>query len=242
MEYEKDINGIKVKITQKMMIPFKSSFYDYPKDDIDSMNDDEVVNRIIKVMSDMQKFWSKSKGWAHIEASDLLEKSRLDWLASLAEALKIWQSRGNIKELEYGELILAWANMGGLVEGILKLFLSIHYKEYLNDPDKITDNHGNIIGPEEAQFERMRQFFNKKFWKKDMPEWDGWVLHIQNRRNAIHAYRNREIGDTKEFLLDLKKLLKFLRIINYTGLPYPDKNYIPRETDSEEHIWIDMEK
>jgi len=54
-------------------------------------------------------------------------------------------------------------------------------------------------------------------------------MRIQQRRNAIHAYKDREIGNHDEFLLDVKTYLKFLRYIN-ERLPYPDDIYIPRET------------
>ncbi|WP_156918451.1 hypothetical protein [Bradyrhizobium sp. Cp5.3] len=48
---------------------------------------DEVVQRIIKLNDGLQKFWSKSHGWAPVEAAGLLSKSRLDWQVSLSETL-----------------------------------------------------------------------------------------------------------------------------------------------------------
>jgi len=71
----------------------------------------------------------------------------------------------------------------------------------------------------------MRQFFKKKIWDED---WDKWVEHIQQRRNAIHAYKHRDIGSHDEFLSDIRIYLRFLRYINYR-LPYPDNEWMPRE-------------
>lgn len=100
-------------------------------------------------------------------------------------------------ENESGRLILAWANLGSLVEGTMKLFLSIFYKDYKDDIDTIRKGD-KLIDPDVLDLERMRHFFKKRIWDENY-KWDEWVLHVQHRRNAIHTYRNREIGTFEEY-------------------------------------------
>ncbi|MEO7046295.1 MAG: hypothetical protein ABI091_13380 [Ferruginibacter sp.] len=68
-------------------------------------------------------FWKSAQGWAPIEAASLLSKSRLDWQLSLTKQLHIF-IRDDIRK-EEGALILAWVTLGSLVEGLLKLHLSV---------------------------------------------------------------------------------------------------------------------
>lgn len=183
----------------------------------------EVVDRIVTINNDLRQFWTKADGWAPIEAAQLLNKSRLDWQVSLSICLKIWVSEP-LPDDEDGRLILAWANLGSLVEGTMKLLLSVFYKDYKKDVEAIKKK-GKLMDPDGLQLESMRQFFRKRIWGK---EWDVWVQHIQQRRNAIHAYKNREIGTCTEFFDDVRKYLELIRHIN-SRLPYPDDIFVPRE-------------
>jgi hypothetical protein len=100
------------------------------------MSIDEVVDRIVTLNDRLRHFWMKADGWAPIEASRLLSKSRLDRQVSLSRCLKIWFAEPN-PDNESGQLILAWVNLGSLVEGTMKLFLSVYYMDYQNDKDTI---------------------------------------------------------------------------------------------------------
>ena len=55
------------------------------------------------------------------------------------------------------------------------------------------------------------------------------IQTIQQRRNAIHAFKDRDIGTKEEFTNNIRIYLNILRYINYR-LPYPDDIYAPRET------------
>jgi hypothetical protein len=66
--------------------------------DADKLPLSEVIQRITKLNAGIQKFWSKSRGWAPIEAAGLLAKSRLDWQVSLSEALALWVGRGPFRQ------------------------------------------------------------------------------------------------------------------------------------------------
>ena len=60
---------------------------------------------------------------------------------------------------------------------------------------------------------------------------DSWVQHIQYRRNAIHAYQDREIGSAEELQTYMRRYLDILRYINFR-LPYPDGLYEANEEAS----------
>lgn len=177
---------------------------------------DKVINRIVILNEDLRQFWTQADGWAPIEAAQLLSKSRLDLQVSLSLCLKIWLIEP-LPDDKNGRLILAWANLGSLVEGTMKLFLSVFYEGYKSDVEAIK-NKGKLIDPDGLQLESMRQFFRKRIWGED---WDEWIRHIQNKRNAIHAYKSRDIGTFEDFFADVRRYLKFLRYIN-DRLPYPD--------------------
>lgn len=146
----------------------------------------------------------------------------LEWQSSLADCLQFWNH-----PLSEGELILAWANIGSLVEGQLKLFLSVFYNDYVADVDAIKTKHGELIDPDAVTLEPLRVFFKKKIWGP-LESWDEWISLIQQRRNAIHAYKFKDIGTTEELHEALTRLLEFVRMIN-SRLPYPDELYVPRE-------------
>ena len=189
------------------------------------MSNETVVNHIVTLNNGLRQFWTKAEGWAPIEAAQLLSISRLDWQVSLSNCLKIWLNESNHDDQD-GLLILAWVNLGSLIESSMKLFLSVYYKDYKNDIEAIKKK-GDLIGPDNLQLEQMRQFFKKRIWKENK-YWDAWILKIQQRRNAVHAYKNRNIGNFDEFFAEVRNYLIFLRYIN-NQLPYPDDLYQPRE-------------
>jgi hypothetical protein len=194
--------------------------------DIDEKSVESVINDIITLNEGLRSFWIKADGWAPIEASQLLSKSRLDWQVSLSRCLKIWIPELH-SENNNGQLILAWANLGSLVEGTMKIFLSVWYHNYKHDIEAIKTN-GNLVSPDSLQMEQMRQFFRKRIWTDGDHDWDSWILKIQQRRNAVHAYKDRDIGNFEEFFIDVRKYREFLRHIN-DQLPYPHDLYKPRE-------------
>ena len=193
--------------------------------ELEKMSINEVVNRIVTLNDGLRRFWTKADSWAPVEAAQLLSKSRLDWQVSLSRCLKIWFAEPHPDD-ESGCLILAWTNLGSLVEGTMKLFLSVWYKDYKNYLEAIKKE--KLTDPDSLQFEPMRQFFRKRIWRNKDEDWDAWIRHIQHRRNTIHAYKSRDIGTFDEFFIDVRRYLKFLRYIN-SRLPYPDDIYIPRE-------------
>ena len=190
--------------------------------DPDRMSIEEVIRRITNLNDGLRQFWSSAHGWASLETAELLGRSRLDWQVSLSRCLTLWVEQPAAEEA--GHLILASANLGSLVEGSLKLFLSVWYETYKEDVEAIKKN-GELQEPDVLQLERIRHFFRKRIWDDS---YDNFVERVQQRRNAIHAFKNRDIGTHDEFLADVRKYLNLLRYIN-SRLPYPDEMYIPQE-------------
>lgn len=182
----------------------------------------ETVKRTTHLIQSMMGFWKEAHGWAPIEAAELLNKSMLEWQSSLAEQLSAWCG-----SLSDGQLILAWANLGALVEGQMKLLLSVHYKDYLSDAYAIKKKNGPIEDPDGVTLEPLILFFRQKIWSPE-EDWEPWVRMVQQRRNAIHAFKAKTIGTTEELHIALGTFLEFVRFIN-GRLPYPDQYYAPRE-------------
>lgn len=68
----------------------------------------------------------------------------------------------------------------------------------------------------------------RTIWKSKIKiDWILWIDKVQQRRNAVHAYKHREIGTFKEFYQDLYKYNEFQKMISNI-LPYPDEMYEPR--------------
>jgi hypothetical protein len=191
--------------------------------DIDIPSPAEAARKISGLVGWMMDFWKDAHGWAPTEAASLLSKSMLEWQKSLAASLSKWTGA-----LTDGELILAWANVGAVVEGQLKLFLSIYYADYSRNLDSaVKDKNGKLKDPDGLMLEPLRQFFRKNIWT-DGDTWDVWILLVQSRRNAIHAFEAKTIGNAAELHETIRTLLAFVRMIN-SRLPYPDDVYIPTE-------------
>jgi hypothetical protein len=202
----------------------------------DELSIKEIISEIVKLNTGLRDFWRNSHGWAPIGAAQLLSKSRLDWQVSMSESLHRWVDIPAGKDAASTQL-LGYANLGALVEGTLKLFLSVFYNDYKGDTDAIKKKDA-IVDPDGVTLEPMRQFFKKRIWA-DTPRdnWDAWILRIQNRRNAIHAFKDREIGTHSELVDDIRIYFKLVRRIN-GQLPYPDGHHGPddhflaRDTDA----------
>ena len=148
-----------------------------------------------------------------------MSKSRLDWQIELSKTLKLW----NFQETEHGQLILAWANLGALIEGTLKLFLAVYYLDYLKD-GKNFKLKGKIVDPDSLALEKLKQFYRKKELLND--QWITYIALVQQRRNAIHAFKDRPIGNGAEFEECVATYLELLTSIN-DMLPYPEGMYGP---------------
>lgn len=163
------------------------------------------------------EFWSNAHGWAPPDASELLERSRLDLQVELSETLHLWVSddpaAGPMRD---GPLILAWSNLGALVEGTLKWFLSVFLDDYRASIQGLLKAHPE---PDSLTLEPLRQFFAKHVWLAP-GGWDAWIQLVQSRRNAIHSFRRRPLGSRAEFENSVRTYARFLADLD-RSIPRP---------------------
>lgn len=170
---------------------------------------DSVISDIIEVNRKIGDFWPNSHGWAPKAAAELLAKSRLDWQVSLSHCLGLWRE-DPAEEDHDGCLILAWVNLGILVEGTMKFFLSVYERDYAEAP-VTRGRRQESCAIDELKFEELKQFYVKNIWTNSQKkEWALWLGRIQQRRNAVHAYEDRDIGTFDEFFAEVATYLDFL--------------------------------
>ncbi|MCA9252240.1 MAG: hypothetical protein KDA54_14035 [Phycisphaerales bacterium] len=186
------------------------------------MDTRQCIEDIKAVHEHWESFWGDG-GWASGDAAELLTASRLDWLHSLAGCLSLWTEHGG-EDSSPGKLILAWANLGALLEGSLMFFLSV-FKHNVDETNETVEGQRAAARLERWTLEQLRTFYEEHVWiEPERAELTDWILQVQRRRNAIHAYRDRELGTVREFRDDLIKYLKL--IVNLEGrIPYPEEQY-----------------
>lgn len=171
------------------------------------------IQEIKKSTKEILTEWKDVYGFAPNSVADKLANAKLNWVIELTDSLEIWTKKSIF--LTEGELLLARANIGAVVEGWLKFFYCVYYEDYKGAP--VRTNNQEMIEPNDLRFERLKQFSRGKLWELN-DEWDKWVESIQQKRNAIHAFNDREIGDAFMFMNDVEKLKEFIELVN-TSLP-----------------------
>ena len=153
-------------------------------------------------------------------AATKLDAAMLNWQSELTQTLEIWISKG--LSMTEGELILARANLGAVVESWLKFFYCVYYDDYCKDP--ITNSKGKMVEPEKATFDNLKDFSTGKLWDDETSDDYVWVDSVQHKRNAIHSFRYRNIGTPQDFLDDVEYFYEFVDNV-LSHLP-PIEDYI----------------
>jgi hypothetical protein len=165
--------------------------------------------------------WKDVHGIAPDNAAKKLDIAMLDWQSELTKTLKIWIDKG--LDMTVGELILARANLGAVVESWLRFFYCVFYDDYINQPMK--NKKGHILEPEkDMRFEDLKKFSTGILWDDEKSKDYLWVDSIQKKRNAIHSFTYKDIGTPLDFLLDVDYLCEFVDMI-LNHLP-PVEDYI----------------
>ena len=165
--------------------------------------------------------WKDVHGIAPDNAAKKLDIAMLDWQSELTKTLKIWIDKG--LDMTVGELILARANLGAVVESWLRFFYCVFYDDYINQPMK--NKKGQILEPEnDMRFEDLKKFSTGILWDDEKSQDYLWVDSIQKKRNAIHSFTYKDIGTPLDFLLDVDYLCEFVDMI-LNHLP-PVEDYI----------------
>lgn len=186
-----------------------------------------VIEQITSKNDGIAGFWGSAQGWAPLAAAGLLSKSRLDRQVSLSRTLALWvhpAASAQASDAD-GRLILGWANLGSLVEGTLKWFLSVYYETYTADINVLRNGTGAPQDPDGVTLEPLRVFFRRSVWTST-DRWDDWILRLQQRRNAIHSYKHRDIGTLDELERSVREYLDFVQDLD-DRVPYPDEVYRP---------------
>lgn len=171
------------------------------------------LDYICRITDEKLTIWADVYGYAPMAAAIKLDRAMLTWMKSLTHTLRMWEHLAELGELNMteGEQILAYANLGALVESWLKFFLSVYYLDYKSNPYK---KKGKIVEPENLELEELKQFCRGILWTESSKDpMFKWVEKIQQRRNAIHSYKYRELGTTDDFLDDIKQYQVFLKLI-----------------------------
>lgn len=165
--------------------------------------------------------WKNVHGIAPDNAAKKLDIAMLDWQSELTKTLKIWIDKG--LDMTVGELILARANLGAVVESWLRFFYCVFYDDYINQP--MVNKKGKVLEPEkDMRFEDLKNFSTGILWDDDKSSDYLWVDSIQHKRNAIHSFTYKELGTPADFLLDVDRLCEFVDMI-LNHLP-PVEEYI----------------
>ncbi len=180
-----------------------------------------AIHDIIYLNEYIHDFWQRgAAGWSPAEAAHLLQRSRLDRQVSLSRCLRLWLDEPPDAERE-GQLILAWTNLGSLVEGTMTWYLCVWEHAYATNP--MQDRSGNDLAPDALHFDELCRFFDRAIWADgDRDEWHDWCKLVRQRRNAIHAYRDRDIGTWPELQSAIRKYRDFVNDLN-CRVPYPDE-------------------
>jgi hypothetical protein len=193
-----------------------------------SMELQQAIEDIIRVNEHICYFWGDGGwGWAPSGSAELLSKSRLDWQVSLSKNLLRWFPLPSGDKHD-GSLILAWVNLGVLVEGTMMWFLCVYHEDYSSSP---IEKKGKPVEPEELRFNELCRFFLNTVWTESQKEqWGSYVNLVRERRNAIHAYKNRSIGSFEGFAEAVIKYRSFL--LDHEGaVTYPDEYAYPYDIE-----------
>ena len=186
----------------------------------DTIDLESAIDEIISANERIRRFWTTdASGWSPRATAELLENSRMDRLVSLSHSLRLWTDpRGD--EDRDGRLILAWANLGILVEGTMTWLLCVFESDYAKQPMKTRT--GNDLRPNRLRFEEMCRFFSEHVWiDSQRAEWDDWLAKVRNFRNAVHAFNHRDIGNWNDWHDAVVRYREFIGELD-GRVPYPD--------------------
>lgn len=118
-------------------------------------------------------------------------------------------------------------HLGSVLESSLRLFLGVYINDHHNSLEDLAAinaiqqngaNQGQPYPPSSIQFEKIRQLISRReiFPSDDL----AMIELIQSRRNAIHAFNNREIGDSDEFRATVSIYKIFIANLA-SRFPYP---------------------
>ena len=127
--------------------------------------------------------WSETCGLAPEGVTDKFDAAMLNWMNDLTDSLDIWIAKS--LDMTDGELILAWTNLGALVECWLRFFYCAYYEDYMKSPK--LGKKGKPLEPDDKAmtFDYLIQYSKGILWDSLQDPLYLWVYQIQHYRNAI---------------------------------------------------------
>ena len=150
--------------------------------------------------------WKNTRGISPDEVADKLDKAMLEWMRDLTQSLKIWIDKG--QNMTDGELILARANLGSVVESWLRLFYTVFIEDYNKNP--ILDSKGKTVPLHKANFVDLQKYSCNILWADKNSKEYMWVDSVRKKRNAIHSFEEKDIGTPQDFIEDINELYSFV--------------------------------
>ncbi len=146
--------------------------------------------------------------WGSTETQNHLSDTIVDRFINLSRSLTIWLNR---ERLTTGELIIAWAHLGAVTEGVLRCFLIIYAHEYLMD-EHAPKSKGKIIKLDKLHLESMRHYIEKN----DLFN-NSWMFieKVQKQRNIIHVTKDDDLLGYNEFVEGVWNLTKLAEQATY---------------------------
>ena len=181
-----------------------------------------VVDEIYKINRKIQnEFGQQANIFVQAGAKNAVQKVRFDQLTSLSLTLKKWLQQ----DLTEGELILAWVNLGALLEGTMKAFLTVYFDDFEKDKENHNSSNaihkkgslkGTVKQPGKLKLEDLIIYFRKQKLFADSEE--ELAEKIKRNRNAIHAFLDSEVDGTSQFHMALRQYLSMQKRL-YEQLP-----------------------
>ncbi len=175
------------------------------------------INDIRKRSKNILNFWKKPHNWIPEQCREEVLLPNIQWYLQLTECLEIWSNKEGEATTE--ELCLAYAILGELIEGWLRLYYCIYFAHYMALEDS---GKNKIKKQEEMTFEELEDFARGKVWQKG-DGYDFFVTQIKSKRKCVSEDNKDRIGVLDDFLFDLDLYEEFIENIDIR-LPYPDKH------------------
>lgn len=181
-----------------------------------------AANQIVEIAKKWEEFWPNSLGWATQEVVDQLGSAEMERHTSVATSLSYWPERLELHGT-IGEYLLAWACLGSVVEGGLKVFFCVYTYDWQQDDDAPTsyENGGKRKQnkPSRTMLDSLLKYAKKRniFEPHDLE----MMALVRDQRNLIHPLKQGETLMGSEFNCALVAVASIYQSID-DRIPYPD--------------------
>ncbi len=175
------------------------------------------VNKITVSIVDLLE--NHYEEFASKDLHQLLTNVNFKRVKGLTKTLRLWTDKEKLNE---GEIVLAYANLGSLVESWLKLFLVIYVRNYdictlciLREEAFDSNYKYRVKSPDKLKFIDLNKIARRTFLNKN-EELQEFTENVRIKRNAIHSFRVSEynLGEIKDFNDNIYLFHGFLEEIN----------------------------